>query len=441
MKLFIVSATILCYLCLTFVSNSSVLKSGLASPTVQEHNVAKDEYKLSTDAKKDAPKATAVPFSHVNHSTKKYSADGTKPIACVECHHTDQPAAEAAKTPPYKTAYPADRTVTLTAANAANPQTPDVVTCRSCHAQAGVKPMLLDAIPTVTYEGDTDATVLDNEIAYHNNCNGCHDKAVELRKDLKIPTGRECIKCHIGGSTSGGNSFQRFGTSQQRVEEIEAERRARISRQVDQAAKAARQELARHVKELTVTSVPNPDRARAVQNVEAYEAQAVSNALSNTKAILLQGLPRGRQLEGLRAYVERTFPISLQLSVFRNDQNTFVERNAANEVLAKAEETIETVDISDAEVEITITSLPDDATFKLLSFDGKAIQDVCTNDCSVRLYRGDYKYEIARVGYKKKRFDLFLLNRAPRLKLGCRMVKVGEDSEPSPCRESVVSEH
>jgi hypothetical protein len=198
MKTFIVTAALACYLCLALGCDSPALRSGQAALTAEGHNVAKDEYKLSTDAKKDKAKAISVSFSHVNHSTKNYSVDGTKPIACTECHHTDQPAAEAAKTPPYKTAYPADRTVTLTAASATDAKTPDVVTCRSCHEQAGSKPKLLDAIPSVTYEGETDPTVLDNEVAYHNNCNGCHDKAVELRKNLKIPTGQECIKCHTG---------------------------------------------------------------------------------------------------------------------------------------------------------------------------------------------------------------------------------------------------
>ncbi len=195
MKLLIVSAALVCFLC---VVGSGALKSGPAGTAAQGGQAPKDEYKLSTDSKKDKAKSLPVTFSHLNHATKNYSPDGTKQIACAECHHTDQPAAEAAKHPPLKTAHPADRAVTLTAATAADAKTPEVVTCRSCHAQAGDKPKLLDAIPAVTYEGETDPTSLDNEIAYHNNCNGCHDKAVEMRKDLKIPTSQECIKCHTG---------------------------------------------------------------------------------------------------------------------------------------------------------------------------------------------------------------------------------------------------
>jgi hypothetical protein len=197
MKLFIVSAVLACFLCV-LGCNSGALSSGAASLAAQGGQTPKDEYKLSTDSKKDKAKSVSVPFSHLNHATKNYSADGTKVIGCAECHHTDQPAAEAAKHPPLKTAHPADRTVTLTAETTKDPKTPKVETCRTCHAQEGDKPKIGDAIAEVTYEGDTDPTILTNEEAYHRNCNTCHDQAVELRKIKTAPTTNECVKCHTG---------------------------------------------------------------------------------------------------------------------------------------------------------------------------------------------------------------------------------------------------
>jgi hypothetical protein len=197
MKLLIASVALAFFLCVT-ACNSFALKSGSASLTAQGGQAPKDEYKLSTDSKKDKAKSLAVTFSHVNHATKNYSVDGTKTIGCVECHHTDQPAADAARTPPLKSAYPADRTVTLTAGTVMDAKTPPVATCRSCHAQDGSKPKLLDAIPEVTYEGDTDPTILTNEEAFHRNCNSCHDAAVEKRKIKTAPTTNECAKCHTG---------------------------------------------------------------------------------------------------------------------------------------------------------------------------------------------------------------------------------------------------
>ena len=197
MKLFIASAALACFLCV-LGCNSSALRSGAASLAAQAGQAPKDEYKLSTDSKKDKAKSLSVPFSHLNHATKNYSVDGTKPVGCVECHHTDQPAAEAAKHPPLKSAHPADRTSTLTAETVKDAKTPKVETCRACHAQDGDKPKIGDAIPEVTYEGDTDPTVLTNEEAYHRNCNTCHDAATQQRKLTTAPTGNECLKCHSG---------------------------------------------------------------------------------------------------------------------------------------------------------------------------------------------------------------------------------------------------
>lgn len=193
MKLLIVIATFACYLCLACGFNPT---SGTASLTAQGGKMPKDEYKLSTDAKK--PKGLSVPFSHVNHATKNYSVDGTKLIGCVECHHTDQPAAEAAKHPPLATAHPADRTVTLTAETVKDAKTPEVATCRSCHAQDGQTPKIGTAIPEYTAEGESDPTVLTNEEAFHRNCAGCHDAAADARKNVKAPTSQQCTDCHTG---------------------------------------------------------------------------------------------------------------------------------------------------------------------------------------------------------------------------------------------------
>lgn len=196
MKLLIALAALVGYITFAIACGSANMNSASASIAFDGRTPAK-EYLLSQNAKKKD--GAAVPFNHENHSTKNYSADGTRVIGCVECHHTDQPAAQAAKLPPLKTAHPADRTTTLTAdLLAKDPKAPDVLSCRACHAQEGEKPKVGAEIPAVVYEGDTDPTVLNNEEAYHRNCNVCHDLAVEKRKDLKIPTSQSCKECHTG---------------------------------------------------------------------------------------------------------------------------------------------------------------------------------------------------------------------------------------------------
>ncbi len=138
-----------------------------------------------------------VSFSHLNHNGGKYSIGGNGPIACVECHHVAQPEAEVLKHPPLRTAWPADRTTTLTAdlfkkdAAAAG-----VASCRSCHARAGETPKLMPAIPQVKHESSTAMITLTNQQALHRNCAGCHAEVVKQNKAIKAPTAMQCNACH-----------------------------------------------------------------------------------------------------------------------------------------------------------------------------------------------------------------------------------------------------
>src|SRR5215467_11714446 len=92
-----------------------------------------------------------VTFNHHAHNSGEYSVSGTGPVACTECHHTAQPAAEAAKHPPHKTAWPADRTTTLTEdLFKQDPKAAGVAACRDCHARVGMTPKLMPAIPKTT---------------------------------------------------------------------------------------------------------------------------------------------------------------------------------------------------------------------------------------------------------------------------------------------------
>ena len=138
-----------------------------------------------------------ITFNHLKHNGGAYSIDGTGPIACIECHHTAQPAAELIKHPPLKTAWPADRTTTLTAdlfnkgASAAG-----VAACRDCHAQAGQKPKLIPTIPEIKHESSAAMISLTNQQALHRNCAGCHTEVKKQRPELKAPTAVQCTQCH-----------------------------------------------------------------------------------------------------------------------------------------------------------------------------------------------------------------------------------------------------
>lgn len=166
-------------------SNSSFT---LLQDIPKESKVQPKEVTLGKDSQSD--KYGDVPYNHENHASKSYSTDGKTVLACVECHHTDQPAAGLKA--PLKTG---ERDAVLTAAVLAAADAKPVKSCRVCHLQAGDDSATL---PAVTYAGKTVPTKLTNEVAYHMNCNLCHDKAIAARPALKgkIPGSTDCLPCH-----------------------------------------------------------------------------------------------------------------------------------------------------------------------------------------------------------------------------------------------------
>lgn len=128
-----------------------------------------------------------VAFNHETHAGLMYSPDGKAMVGCVECHHTDQP--KSALKPPLLTS---ERDVALTM-ETWKASSQKVSTCRSCHFQDGSVP---DG-KTMPTGGGKDLT---NELAYHINCNTCHDAAAKLRPDLKKKAGfattNDCLLCH-----------------------------------------------------------------------------------------------------------------------------------------------------------------------------------------------------------------------------------------------------
>ena len=185
MKTLIILVLALC--CIGLVVTSKVGPSAAAIQE-KESKTQPKEVVLGKDSQSD--KYGVAPFNHENHSTKKYSIDGSAVIACVECHHTDQPAASLKA--PLKTS---GREVVLTTAVLEAADSKPVKSCRACHLQAGDDSA---AMPTIQYPDKPTATKLTNEVAYHLNCNVCHDKSIAARPALKgkIPGTNECLICH-----------------------------------------------------------------------------------------------------------------------------------------------------------------------------------------------------------------------------------------------------
>jgi len=161
---------------------------GVVAVQDKESKTQPKEVVLGKDSQSD--KYGEVAFNHENHSIKKYSPDGQSVLTCVECHHTDQPAASLK--PPLKTS---ERAVALTTEAIAAADAKPVKSCRACHLQAGDDSAPL---PAVQYPDKPTPTKLTNEVAYHVNCNLCHDKAIAARPALKgkVPGSNDCLPCH-----------------------------------------------------------------------------------------------------------------------------------------------------------------------------------------------------------------------------------------------------
>jgi Zn ribbon nucleic-acid-binding protein len=135
------------------------------------------------------------PFDHETHALLKYSPDGKSVVGCVECHHTDQP--KSSLKPPLVTS---ERDVVLTL-DTWKTSKQKVSECRACHFQDGLVPDGKE-MPTASYTdgGKTTVKDLNNELAYHINCNTCHDAAFKLRPELKqkkgFATSKDCTICH-----------------------------------------------------------------------------------------------------------------------------------------------------------------------------------------------------------------------------------------------------
>jgi hypothetical protein len=187
MKLMIVLIALLGCLAVVVVGNNSIRSAALI---VQEKASKTQPKEVVLDQDSQSDKYGGCPFNHENHSTKNYNPAGTSVLACTECHHTDQPAT--ALKPPLKTS---ERDVVLTTAVLQTADAKPVKSCRACHLQAGDDSA---PIPTVTYPDKPAPTKLTNEIANHNNCNVCHDKAIAARPALKgkIPGSNDCVPCH-----------------------------------------------------------------------------------------------------------------------------------------------------------------------------------------------------------------------------------------------------
>ena len=160
-----------CFGCLlitliAFSAGGELLSAGSAQTKSPRHGCA-----LKSGAGK-------VAFSHSQPHHKELQHRGHRPVTCIECHHVEQPVDEAKKMPHHQTAYPPDRTTTLTAELLTKEPTTKVTPCRGCHARKDEKPTVWPELPQIKSENSTAMITLTNQQAFHRACAGCHDQVL-----------------------------------------------------------------------------------------------------------------------------------------------------------------------------------------------------------------------------------------------------------------------
>ena len=171
--------------------------SDVDSPTPSPTPAAADSTfpKTFTLGKDSQSEYGEVEFDHESHAFANRSPDGKSVMGCVECHHTEQP--KSALKPPLVTS---ERDATLTF-DLWKTSTQKVSECRACHFQEGNVPTG-KKMPTATFEqgGKSKIREVTNMLAFHTNCNICHNDAAKARPELKakpgFPTKNDCAKCH-----------------------------------------------------------------------------------------------------------------------------------------------------------------------------------------------------------------------------------------------------
>ena len=173
-------------------ASANVAGANLASTPTAGDSTFPKMFTLGKDSQSEQGEVT---FNHGSHALDSHTADGKSVMGCVECHHTEQP--KSVLKPPLMTS---ERDVILTF-ESWKTSTQKVNECRACHFQEGNVP---DGkkMPTIPFErnGKTTTRAMTNQLAFHVNCNTCHDAAAALRPDLKLKPGfatsKECTKCH-----------------------------------------------------------------------------------------------------------------------------------------------------------------------------------------------------------------------------------------------------
>lgn len=175
-------------------------------------------------------------------------------------------------------------------------------------------------------------------------------------------------------------------------------------------------------------------RTKDGRSVEVVPQDAVMTFGVETKQRLIREL-NSDELQGFQSYVAASFPVFQPDEVFTAAATNYVAKVDADRYtkdISAYSEQIKRMAEEDWITQLTVTSEPKDAAFRLVQFSGEEKARTRTNSTISSLFRGIYRYELTKNGYKPVSADIDLVN-GKTFKLDCLLFKVDDTEGPLPC--------
>jgi hypothetical protein len=173
--------------------------------------------------------------------------------------------------------------------------------------------------------------------------------------------------------------------------------------------------------------------------ITGYDIDQVVAAVMEGRENLVEGL-RAPELAALRDYVVQAYPVPSPATLERvEDVRTgllIITEGSKNFAFSNVIQFIERIRALIRErplsIDLTVSSLPDGATFDLWATAGPH-RTTTTNNVVENVYRGFYHYKITRGGFKLIEEPLNLVDSDGR-RLDCFLNDASEQDGPHPCK-------
>ena len=196
------------------------------------------------------------------------------------------------------------------------------------------------------------------------------------------------------------------------------------------------QELRQRSSQLTEIEAP-PDHIQTPFGVfisgsdkRGYRADDVARATSSVKYSLIASLDTP-ELAGMRSYVEEFFPTA-KVEIMSTEAGVLATTQSSKRSIDTVLGFLDRLSRSKLSLNFAVGSSPEGAVFRMVPSGGGLTSEATTNGILVNQYRGYYRYEVTKAGYKKVQGFLNLVD-TDLHKLECNLYSLESTDDPAPC--------